>query len=271
MPCACLSFCTRAVGCYDTICEAGYSVVELVRNLVAHGDAREGKWRGKWGMEWVASTLTPPPNVVYPALLKLMRTPRLPAVDWTDASTDLNGLVHFWEIRNLVSARVPSRSARAIRYIRTDSSFGGEAKEDPVDTVQPNSGRLLHAKIKVAFACFRHNSMRRYERDNLQFQTSLPSVLIKGSFREPVSLYPRKVSPLSFNTCLDGLNGLEKNKSLWPWPNSKHISRLSRLHFTVWAVPSLHAVNKIASLSLAHQYFKSYSNFKCAGYRSVVS
>ena len=36
-------------------------------------------------MEWVASTLTPPPNVVYPALLKLMRTTRLPAIDWTDA------------------------------------------------------------------------------------------------------------------------------------------------------------------------------------------
>ena len=59
-------------------------VVELVRNLVAHGDTREGKWRGNWRMEWVASTLTPPPNVVYPALLKLMRTPRPPAVDWTD-------------------------------------------------------------------------------------------------------------------------------------------------------------------------------------------
>ena len=90
------------------------NTVELVRNLVAHGDAREGKWRGYWRMEWVASTLTPPPNVVYPALLKLMRTPRLPAVDWTDAPTDLNGLVHFGERRNLVSARVPSRSARAL-------------------------------------------------------------------------------------------------------------------------------------------------------------
>jgi len=31
--------------------------VELVRNLMAHGDAREGKWRGNWRMEWVASTL----------------------------------------------------------------------------------------------------------------------------------------------------------------------------------------------------------------------
>ena len=26
-------------------------------NAVAHGDAREGKWRGNWRMEWVASTL----------------------------------------------------------------------------------------------------------------------------------------------------------------------------------------------------------------------
>ena len=90
-------------------------VVELVRNLVAHGDAREGKWRGNWRMEWVANTLTPPPNVVYPALLKLMRTPRLPAVDWTDAPANLNGLVRFGERRNLVSGRVPSRSARAIQ------------------------------------------------------------------------------------------------------------------------------------------------------------
>ena len=94
-------------------------IVELVRNLVAHGDAREGKWRWNWRMEWVASTLTPPPNVVYPALLKLMRTPRLPAVDWTDAPTNLNGLVRFWERRNLVSARVPSRFARAIRSAPT--------------------------------------------------------------------------------------------------------------------------------------------------------
>ena len=81
---------------------------------MAHVDAREGKWRGNWRMEWVASTLTTPPNVVYPALLKLMRTPRLPAVDWTDTHIDLNGLVRFGERRNLVSARVPSRSARAI-------------------------------------------------------------------------------------------------------------------------------------------------------------
>ena len=46
--------------------------------------------------------------MVYPALLTLMRLPRLPVVDWTEAPADLNGLVRFAERRNLVSARVPS-------------------------------------------------------------------------------------------------------------------------------------------------------------------
>ena len=43
-----------------------------------------------------------------------MSTPRLPVVDWTDAPTDLNGLVRFAERRNLVSARVPSNFKRSL-------------------------------------------------------------------------------------------------------------------------------------------------------------
>ena len=31
--------------------------VEPTWNVMAHSDAREGKWRGNWRMEWVASTL----------------------------------------------------------------------------------------------------------------------------------------------------------------------------------------------------------------------
>jgi hypothetical protein len=31
--------------------------VESSWNVMAHGDAWEGKWRGNWRMEWVASTL----------------------------------------------------------------------------------------------------------------------------------------------------------------------------------------------------------------------
>jgi len=32
-------------------------VIDSSWNVMAHGDAREGKWRGNWRMEWVASTL----------------------------------------------------------------------------------------------------------------------------------------------------------------------------------------------------------------------
>ena len=59
--------------------------------------------------------------MVYPALLPLlplMRTPRLPVVEWTDAPADLKGLVRFAERRNLVSARVPS-------HFKSQSSFVG--------------------------------------------------------------------------------------------------------------------------------------------------
>jgi hypothetical protein len=52
--------------------------------------------------------------MVYPALLPLMRTPRLPVVDLTDAPADLNGLVRFVERRNLFSARVPSHFKRSL-------------------------------------------------------------------------------------------------------------------------------------------------------------
>ena len=34
----------------------GHYEVELRWNLMAHGDAREGKWRGNKRMEWVANT-----------------------------------------------------------------------------------------------------------------------------------------------------------------------------------------------------------------------
>jgi len=33
------------------------SVVEFSWNVMAHGDASEGKWRANWRMEWVAGTL----------------------------------------------------------------------------------------------------------------------------------------------------------------------------------------------------------------------
>jgi len=45
---------------------------------------------------------------VYPALLPLMRTPRLPVFNLTDPPADLNGLAPFAERRKLLSALVSS-------------------------------------------------------------------------------------------------------------------------------------------------------------------
>jgi len=52
--------------------------------------------------------------MVYPAVLPLMRTTRLPVGDRTDAPTDLIGLVRFVERQNLFSARVPSHFERSL-------------------------------------------------------------------------------------------------------------------------------------------------------------
>ena len=98
----------------STIIDDGLCV-ESSWNVMAGGDAREGKWRGNWPIEWVEPVLyTLPRNIVNPALLPLMRTPLLPVIEWTDDPADLNGLVRFAERRNLVSARVPSYFKRRL-------------------------------------------------------------------------------------------------------------------------------------------------------------
>jgi hypothetical protein len=85
------------------------SEVESTWNVMAHGDAREGKWRGNWRMEWVSSTLhTTSEHYHWCAHLGC------PVVDWNDAPADLNGLVRFAERRNVVSARVPSHFKRSL-------------------------------------------------------------------------------------------------------------------------------------------------------------
>ena len=124
--------------------------VESSWNVMALGDAQEGKWRGKWRMEWVASTLHY--LGTYPALLPLMRTPRLPLVDWADAPADLNGLVRFAERQNLVSASVPShfkrsllclsRGAKRPGWVDLPSSSSDKVKERVVLQLYSFSGPL---------------------------------------------------------------------------------------------------------------------------------
>jgi hypothetical protein len=55
--------------------------------------------------------------MVYPALLPLMRTPRLPVVKWTDPPADLNGFIRFAKRQNLVSACVPSHFKHSLPHI----------------------------------------------------------------------------------------------------------------------------------------------------------
>jgi len=89
-------------------CHSTRRPVEMWWHTVTHGKGSEGE-TGEWSGWPVLFTLSR--NMVYTALLPLlllMLTPRLPVVDWTDVPVDLNGLVHFAERRNLVSARVPS-------------------------------------------------------------------------------------------------------------------------------------------------------------------
>ena len=77
---------------------------------MTHGDAREGKWKGNWRMEWVASTLhtTSEHGVSSITTADAHTSAASSRLNWRPPA-DLNGLVRFAERRNLVSARVPSR------------------------------------------------------------------------------------------------------------------------------------------------------------------
>jgi len=78
-------------------------------NVMAHGDAREGKWRGNWRMQLVASTLhTTSEHVVSSITNADAHTSAASSrLNWRPPA-DLNGVVRFPERWNLVSARVPS-------------------------------------------------------------------------------------------------------------------------------------------------------------------
>ena len=87
---------------------ACYSV-ESSWNVMEHGDAREGKWRGSWRMEWIASTFhtTSEHGVSSITTADAHTSATSSRLNWRSPA-DLNGLVRFAERRNLVSVRVPS-------------------------------------------------------------------------------------------------------------------------------------------------------------------
>jgi len=70
--------------------------VESRWNVMAHGDVREGKWKGNWRMQWVASTLRTTSehgvsSITTSDAHKLAASSRL---NWRPPA-DLNGLVRF--------------------------------------------------------------------------------------------------------------------------------------------------------------------------------
>jgi len=81
-----------------------------------HGDSREGKWRGNWQMQWVASTLhtTSEHGVFSIITADAHNSAASSRLNWhlppppPPSRADLKGLVRFAERRNLLSARVSS-------------------------------------------------------------------------------------------------------------------------------------------------------------------
>ena len=97
--------------CSELQMENAYSFERLVDsswNVIAHGDAREGKWRRNWRMKWVASTLhtTSEHGVSSITTADAHTSAASSRLNWRTPAANLNGLVRFAERRNLVSARV---------------------------------------------------------------------------------------------------------------------------------------------------------------------
>jgi hypothetical protein len=96
--------------------------------------------------------------MVYPALLPLMCTSRLPVDDWTDAPADLNWLVRFAERRNLVSARVPSHFKHSLTHLVVYPRGGETFRVRPDRSWGPPSLLYNESRIflggKAAGACY---------------------------------------------------------------------------------------------------------------------
>ena len=133
---------------------------------VRHGGGSEGE-TGKWCGWPVLFTL--PRNVVYPALLPLIRTPWLPVVDWTDAPADLNGLVCFAERRNLVTARVPSHFKRSL-HLLSDDALAQAFSRLPVTAVV-----WVQYQASVRYLCWTNCGWDRFFSAYLVFPSNIPS------------------------------------------------------------------------------------------------
>ena len=86
--------------------------VESSWNAMAHGDALEGNWKGNWRMECIASTLHTTSEHGVSSITTADTHTSAASSQLNNVPTDLNGLVHYAERQNLVSAHVPSSHFR---------------------------------------------------------------------------------------------------------------------------------------------------------------
>ena len=93
--------------------------VESSWNVTAHGDARQGKWKGYWRMEWVASTLhtTSEHGVSSITTADAHTSAASSQLNWRPPS-DLNGLVRFAERDEIWFLRVCHHISNAVHQRR---------------------------------------------------------------------------------------------------------------------------------------------------------
>jgi hypothetical protein len=130
-----LPFCVAV--CRSLFYKKKIAWVECVRNLMAHGDACEGKWRGNWRMGSQYSHTTSERGVSSNTTADAHTSAASSRPNWRPAA--LHGLVRFGERRNLVSARVPSRFKRSILK-HSSTSTGQIWQQTPCEETKRKTG-----------------------------------------------------------------------------------------------------------------------------------
>jgi hypothetical protein len=140
---------------------------------MAHGDAREGKWRGNWRMELVASTLhTTSEHGVSSITTDDPHTSAASSrLNWSSPA-DLNGLVPFTERRNLFSARVPSHFKSSLPGLGSSSLLYGRYTSDCFCTPTYLAGWTVRGLNSVVTDIFRTRPNLSWDPPSLPYNGS---------------------------------------------------------------------------------------------------
>ena len=149
-----------------------YKFVESSWNVMSHGDKREGKWRGNWRMEWVASTL-------HTTWERVVSSINNADAQISAASSRLNWRPRrfkwtrpFAERRNLVSARVPSHFNWPLPQVK-----GAGATETSVALYQITPSHI---------SCDRKLERRIFSETQRKFQFKTKKCVIQNVFWKSV-------------------------------------------------------------------------------------